>query len=253
MENWIEIISFTLPQDAYLVKGRLESEGIEIILKDELTVQVYNFYSNAIGGVKLLVKECDYDKAYTILVESKYIKVEEKKEKKANKFMSNFDRFSAKLPLIGKSLLEFRLIIVAFILLTIIIVPIAVLSIPSTFEKLTGTSWYIESIYFNGKEIKPNSYGLAIVTNDNSYETIYFSEKGDVNFPGINSYSIPNKWELKNDSIIIKSNKIITDNSNYDSIQSKVSSFYEGKYKLEISENYFKMKSSNIIIIGRRY
>lgn len=250
MENWIEIISFTLPQDAYLVKGRLESEGIEIILKDELTAQVNNFYSNAIGGVKLLVKECDYEKAYTILVESKYIKVE---EKKANKFLSNFDRFSAKLPLIGKSLLELRLLIVASILLTIIIVPIVVLSLPSTFEKLTGTSWYIESIYFNGKEIKPNSYGLTIVTNDNSYETIYFSENGDVNFPGINSYSIPSKWELRNDSIVIKSNKNSTYNSNYDSIQSKVSSFYEGKYKLEISENSFKMKSSNIIIIGRRY
>ncbi len=250
MENWIEIISFTLPQDAYLVKGSLESEGIEIILKDELTAQVNNFYSNAIGGVKLFVKECDYEKAYRILVESKYIKLE---EKKANKFLSNFDRFTAKLPLIGKSLLELRLIIVAFILLTIIIAPIVVLSLPSTFEKLTGTSWYIESIYFNGKEIKPSSYGLTIVTNDNSYETIYFSENGNVNFPGINSYSIPNKWELKNDSIIIKSYKNSTNNSNYDSIQSKVSSFYEGKYKLEISEYSFKMKSSNIIIIGRRY
>jgi len=250
MENLIEIISFTLPQDAYLVKGRLESEGIEIILKDELTAQVNNFYSNAIGGVKLLVKECDYEKAYTLLVESKYIKVE---EKKPNKFLKNFDKLSSKLPLIGNSILELRLLIAVAILLTIIIVPIAILSLPSTAEKLTGSNWYIESIYFNGKEIKPNSYGLTIVTNDNSYETIYFSKNGNVNFPGINSYSVSNKWELRNDSIIIKSKKNSTDNSNYDSIQSKVSSFYEGKYKLEISENSFKMKSSNIIIIGRRY
>jgi hypothetical protein len=94
MENWIEIISFTLPQDAYLIKGRLESEGIDIILKDELTTQVYNFYSNAIGGVKLLVKECDFEKAHAILVESKYIKIE---ELKPNKFLTDFDRYSQRL------------------------------------------------------------------------------------------------------------------------------------------------------------
>ena len=250
MENWIEIISFNLPQDAYLVKGRLESEGIEIILKDELTAQVNNFYSNAIGGVKLLVKECDFEKAHTILVESKYIKVE---EKKPNKFLKNFDKLSSKLPLIGNSILELRLLIAVAILLSIIIVPITILSLPSTAEKLTRRNWYIESIYFNGKEIKPHSYGLTIVSNDNNYESILFSENGNVDFPGINSYSISNKWELKNDSIIIKSYKNSTNNSNYDSIQSKVSSFYEGKYKLEISEYSFKMKSSNIIIIGRSY
>jgi hypothetical protein len=94
MENWIEIISFTLPQDAYLIKGRLESEGIDIILKDELTTQVYNFYSNAIGGVKLLVKEYDFEKAHAILVESKYIKIE---ELKPNKFLTDFDSFSSQL------------------------------------------------------------------------------------------------------------------------------------------------------------
>lgn len=250
MENWIEIISFTLPQDAYLVKGRLESEGIEIILKDELTAQVNNFYSNAIGGVKLLVKECDFEKAHTILVESKYIKVE---EKKPNKFLKNFDKLSSKLPLIGNSILELRLLIAVAILLTIIIVPIAILSLPSTAEKLTGRNWYIESIYFNGKEIKPNSYGLTFVTNNNSYETIDFRENGDVNFPGLNSFSTLNKWELKNDSIIIKSDINSTINAKYDSIQNKVNSFYEGSYKLEISENSFKMKSSNIVIIGRTY
>jgi len=129
MENWIEIISFTLPQDAYFVKGRLESDGIEIILKDELTAQVNNFYSNAIGGVKMLVKESDYEKAYAILVESKYIKVE---ENKPNKFVANFDKFSAMLPVIGKLVLELRLLITVAILLAIIVIIIAVLTLPST-------------------------------------------------------------------------------------------------------------------------
>jgi len=55
MNNWITIITFTLPHEAYIAKGRLESEGINTIIKDELTAQVYNFYSNVLGGVKLLI------------------------------------------------------------------------------------------------------------------------------------------------------------------------------------------------------
>lgn len=249
MENWIEIISFTLPQDAYLVKGRLESEGIDIILKDELTAQVYNFYSNAIGGVKLLVKESDYEKAHEILVESKYIKVE---EYKPNKFFVNFDKFSVKLPLIRKLRLELRLLIIVTILLIIIIVPIAILSLPSTYEKLTDNSWCAERIYLNGKEIKPYSLGLSFVTSyNNCSESIEFRKNGVVIFPGINSYAISNKWELNNDSIYISEINNNTDNSTDKTIESEINSIFVGKYKLEISENYLKMKSSRMIIIGR--
>lgn len=67
-------MTFTLPQDAYMAKAFLESEGIKTFLKDELTVQVYNFYSNAIGGVKLQVKERDFENGLVILKKGGYIK-----------------------------------------------------------------------------------------------------------------------------------------------------------------------------------
>ena len=73
MDNWTTVISFVYPHEAYIAKGKLESEGIETIIQDELTAQTNNFYSNAIGGVKLLVKESDFRKAYDILIESKWI------------------------------------------------------------------------------------------------------------------------------------------------------------------------------------
>jgi len=73
MENWKTIITFTQPHDAHFAKGLLESEEIETILRDELTAQVNNFYSNAIGGVKLDIKECDLIKATSILKEGGYI------------------------------------------------------------------------------------------------------------------------------------------------------------------------------------
>jgi hypothetical protein len=48
-------------------RGKLESEGIQTFLKDEATVQVYNFYSNAVGGVKLQVFAYDAERAIAIL------------------------------------------------------------------------------------------------------------------------------------------------------------------------------------------
>jgi len=54
MKDWVTLLTFTYPHEAHLAKGRLESEGIEVQITDELTVQAYNLYSNAIGGVKLM-------------------------------------------------------------------------------------------------------------------------------------------------------------------------------------------------------
>ncbi len=61
------IKTFTYPHEAYVIRARLESEGIETFLQDEMTVQVHNFYSNAIGGVKLQVREKDVAQAMKIL------------------------------------------------------------------------------------------------------------------------------------------------------------------------------------------
>jgi len=76
MENWETIITFTYPQDAHIAQGFLESEGVESILMDELTVQVQNFYSNAIGGVKLQVKSEDIENATSILKKGGYSGIE---------------------------------------------------------------------------------------------------------------------------------------------------------------------------------
>lgn len=65
--TFITVAIFHLPQDAYIIKARLESEGIPVFLKDEYSVQTENFLSNAIGGVKLQVDENDALAATEIL------------------------------------------------------------------------------------------------------------------------------------------------------------------------------------------
>jgi len=55
------------PHEAHLAKGKLEAQDISCELRDELTAQINNFYSNAIGGVKLLVPEVAVEHAIKIL------------------------------------------------------------------------------------------------------------------------------------------------------------------------------------------
>lgn len=76
MNQLITIKTFTYPHEAYIIRGKLDSEGIETFLKDEMTVQVNNFYSNAVGGVKLQVLEQDVERALEIIGESE--KIDEK-------------------------------------------------------------------------------------------------------------------------------------------------------------------------------
>jgi hypothetical protein len=72
-ENWLVILTFTYPHEAHMAKVYLESEGIETQIRDELTAQVNNFYSNAIGGVKLLVKESDLADGVELLKKGGFI------------------------------------------------------------------------------------------------------------------------------------------------------------------------------------
>lgn len=73
MDNWSIAISLMFPTQAHLVQGYLESEGIETVLKDEMTAQVNNLYSNAIGGVKILVRDEDLERSLQLLEKGGYI------------------------------------------------------------------------------------------------------------------------------------------------------------------------------------
>jgi len=59
--------TYSTPAEAHVVLTRLESAGIEALMRDELTVTFDWFYSNAIGGVKIEVIEEDEESARQIL------------------------------------------------------------------------------------------------------------------------------------------------------------------------------------------
>ncbi len=72
MNNLVTIRTFTYAHEAVIVKARLEAEGVQGYLKDEFTVSIDPFLSNAVGGVKLQVVEDDVDEALAILTKVDY-------------------------------------------------------------------------------------------------------------------------------------------------------------------------------------
>lgn len=67
MEDKFHILgSFEFAADVQIIKGKLESEGIPVFLRDENTLNSDPIISNAIGGVKLQVYTKDKDRALKI-------------------------------------------------------------------------------------------------------------------------------------------------------------------------------------------
>ena len=71
-ERYITVLTFSYLHELAIVRGRLEAEGIECVVKDELTTQIQPFLTNVIGGIKLQVKESDLQSAITVLKDVGY-------------------------------------------------------------------------------------------------------------------------------------------------------------------------------------
>lgn len=234
MKDWITILTFTYPTQAHLAKSKLESEDIEVFLKDELTAQMNNFYSNAIDGVKLQVRENDSKRAIEILKACGYIKEE---EHSTNNFILGLDRFSSKIPILGKTVLEFRLIVLIAIVILIIAFSVIFITSPTIEEKLTESRWCIENVIFQGKKYRPNTTGLIIQFNNGCSERVFFRKNGQVYFPGFNSRKIRANWKLDNERMLIYNSDTLTN-------------VFNGEYILNISHNSLKMVSENTTIVG---
>lgn len=76
MNDWMVIWSSVYPQDIYMAQGYLEANGVSTMLQDELTAQT-SYYSNAVGGVKLLVPKKDGRRAAELLLEGGYVSEED--------------------------------------------------------------------------------------------------------------------------------------------------------------------------------
>ncbi|MGF1559896.1 MAG: DUF2007 domain-containing protein [Flavobacteriaceae bacterium] len=65
-DKFFILASFEYAADVQIIKGKLESEGIPVFLRDENTLNSDPLISNAIGGVKLQVYTSDKERAQAI-------------------------------------------------------------------------------------------------------------------------------------------------------------------------------------------
>lgn len=79
-ENFKLVRSYQYSSEAQIFCGKLESEGVEVYLRDINTVDSNPIWSNAVGGVKLFVKSEDLEKANRILSEISQFSVNEHNE-----------------------------------------------------------------------------------------------------------------------------------------------------------------------------
>lgn len=78
MSNTFKTIArFQYSTEAQIIKGRLEAEGIQVFLSDNITIDTDPLVSHAIGGVKLKVLVQDALKAQHILESIKKYSVDD--------------------------------------------------------------------------------------------------------------------------------------------------------------------------------
>lgn len=234
--DWITVISFTYPHEAHLAKASLESEGIEVRIKDEFTAQVHNFYSNAIGGVKLQVQKEEVEKALLVLKSKGYI-LESDRPKDSTSFLTELDQLTSKLPWLGQLLVEVRLLAIVVLLLLIIVLSFIPLLVPSTAEKLIAEEWCIDAFQYKDKHYQPSTAGVKLVYTYGCEETIRFNEEGIVVMPGFNSLEVMGRWKLKDDYLVI-----------FDS--DTLAYVYDGVYLLDIGLKSLEITSENTRIKG---
>jgi len=65
-----DIATFSKPEEAHLLRMRLEAGGVAARIQDENMVQINWLYSDAIGGARVQVSENDLPRALEILCDA---------------------------------------------------------------------------------------------------------------------------------------------------------------------------------------
>lgn len=229
--NFVTVAVFTLPTDLMVAKSVLDDAEIENYTLNELTIQAYNFISNAVGGVQLKVAETDYEKVKALLVEGGFIP-DEKPE-------PTFETRLATSKSLRKKLKIGILALAAVILTAILLIAI---NQPSDLDRLYDKTWCLDRIVYGNETYYPNTYDSSIFKVHFHFpcqEKIEFHGNGHVSLPGFDSPKISGFWSFENDSVYI----------------SRVDSFdfvFNGIYSLEMHDTWFVLRSDSTSLIAKQ-
>ena len=63
----ITVARFSKAEEANLLRMQLEAGGVPAYVLDENTIQAYWFYSDAVGGVRVQIRDEDWEQAQVIM------------------------------------------------------------------------------------------------------------------------------------------------------------------------------------------
>ena len=228
--TYITILTVNHPNELVVIKARLESEGVLYNVKDELLTQINPFYSNAIGGVKLQVKEEDLQQALKILEENGFTI-----ENNVDQFdITKLDKLTSKILFLNKLRFETRLIILALLFAFLFSTIIYFATAPTVYERLTKHGWCLENVIYKDENFVPKTKNFIKFNMDGAgdcEEKIIFSESGRVFLPGFNTSSIRGGWKM-------------VDDKHLQIFQTDTFEFvYNGFYEIDFSNNGLVLKS----------
>lgn len=242
MDTFVTVLTVQYPQQLWIIKGKLESEGIECFVKDELTVQSYNLYSNAVGGVKLQVQQKDVESAVELLKELGYLK----EEAVQIDLLTRINRRTAFIPFLKNLDITYRITIATLIFVGIVAALLYFIFKPTAIDELERTPWCVDKIIYKSKLIIPTTTGVMVRLKD-SYGNVECSElmtigkNKSMSFPGINSDVVSGSWKWNDD----------VDNS-INVLTSSLRDVYEGVYLIEISNDLLILRSKTTVIYAHR-
>jgi hypothetical protein len=236
------IAEFALPTDLVVVRARLESEGIRCRTLDELTVQVDNFLSGAVGGIKLQVLSEDAPRGRALLKEWGYL--QESTEIVAP-WWDKLDTWSKRLPLFGKvDLFIARLLGIAAIAVSVIAVLLWWIFSPSLEDQLTKDTWCVDQVIHNGQSLIVNSTigpdgPYVVVTFEGCSGTLRFWPTNVVNVPGFDTPEQSGKWTLDGSHLT------------FQGLQDE-RGIFSGTFNVHVEGGYLTLRSPSTVIRCRR-
>jgi hypothetical protein len=235
MDKLVTVLRVSYPHELWIIRGKLESEGIQCFTKDELTVQAYSLYSNAIGGVKLQVFEKDENKALEILTELGYLK----EEIFEPDLLFQIDQKTSDILFLKRMPVISRIIFLVISISLAIGTSLYFIIKPSTYESLTTNTWCVNKIYFKNNLIGPKTIQqisfIDMNGNNLSCETIDFRKNKAIFLPGIKSNLISGYWIFNDDETIT---------INADTMKT----IYNGTYNIDLSNKSLILKSATTTI-----
>jgi hypothetical protein len=205
LNPWTTIRTFDHPIDVAVICARLESEGIACFLTNELTTQVSPYYSNAIGGVELQVRENDVENAIAILKEAGYYSDPETvSEAHLPDLLLRFQRITDQVPFLKHFPLLFRLMILLIVAIAVSVSIFVWVTTPTIYERLTANNWCLEYVTYKGENYLPQTTNsISIFGNGICQEAIILRKNGLVTLPGFQTKTIRGSWMLEDNLLQI--------------------------------------------------